>query len=76
MGVWIFLIIVVGIIIAVSTSNSKKKKELQEAYQRALASGNKQAALQAGRAYYSKVRGNGKLTIYDEQAITNDLSAM
>jgi hypothetical protein len=75
MGVWIFLIIVVGIIIAVSNSNSKKRKELWNAYQQAIASGNKRNALDAGRAYYSKLRG-GKLTIYDEQALTNDLSTM
>ena len=72
---WIVLIIIVGIFIYVRNANNKKRAELQEAYQRALASGDKQAALYAGRAYYSKLRG-GKLTIYDEQAITNDLSAM
>lgn len=75
MGVWITLLVIVGIIIAVSNSNSKKRKELWSAYQRALASGDKRAALEAGRAYYSRLRG-GKLTIYDEQALTNDLSTM
>jgi len=33
------------------------------------------SALQAGRKYYSSLRG-GILTIYDEQAIANDLSSI
>jgi hypothetical protein len=35
----------------------------------------KQRALVAGRRYYSKLR-KGELTLCDEQAIANDLSAM
>lgn len=50
-------------------------KPLEEAYRNALVAGDKQKALQAGRAYYKAKRG-GRLTIYDEQAITNDLAAI
>jgi hypothetical protein len=50
-------------------------KESKTIYEKALKSGNKEEALKAGRIYYERLRG-GRLTIYDEQAITNDLSAM
>ncbi len=55
-----------------------KPKQIRTArsnYNTALKSGNKVDALNKGRAYYSLLR-NGDLTIYDEQAITNDLSTM
>jgi hypothetical protein len=71
----IFFGIIIAIAVLVSNANSKKKKELWDAYQQAIYSGNKRDALDKGRAYYSKLRG-GKLTIYDEQALTNDLSTM
>lgn len=35
----------------------------------------RQAALQAGRKYYSACRGDGTITIYDEAAINNDIQA-
>ena len=69
------LIVVGGIFLFVSSANSQEKKRLWSAYQLAIKSGNKRDALAAGRAYYAKARG-GKLTIYDEQALTNDLSTM
>ncbi|WP_300597338.1 hypothetical protein [Niabella sp.] len=50
-------------------------EELRRAYDEALRSGNKMDALAAGRAYYSHLR-DGQLTLFDEQAIANDLSAM
>lgn len=74
----VFLAVVGAIIYFVKYGNDKREdeqKRLYQAYQDALRSGNKGAALSAGRAYYSNLR-KGKLTIYDEQAITNDLSAM
>lgn len=49
--------------------------ELKDAYEAAKKAKDKQRALEAGRAYYSAVRG-GSLTIYDEQAINNDIQAM
>ena len=36
----------------------------------------KEAMLQAGRAYYSCMREEGVPTIYDEQAISNDMRAI
>jgi hypothetical protein len=75
MGAVVFFGIIIAIAVLISNANSKKKKELWSAYQQAITSGNKRNALDAGRAYYGKVRG-GKLTIYDEQALTNDLSTM
>jgi len=48
---------------------------LKRNYEMALRGTDKAAALQAGRKYYSFLRG-GRLTIYDEQAIANDISTM
>jgi hypothetical protein len=74
-----FLIIAIPVLWwLISKGNRTIKKQhaaLYKQYQQALKSGDKQAALQAGRRYYSAVRG-GRLTIYDEQALTNDLAAM
>lgn len=53
----------------------KDVETLKTNYKRALKSGEKQRALVAGRRYYSKLR-KGELTLCDEQAIANDLSAM
>lgn len=70
---WIIIIIVVGILIAIGVLVNRNK--LKSEYEEALRGTNKQRALKAGRAYYSALR-SGTLTIYDEQAITNDISAM
>lgn len=62
--------------------NEKKRvyretsEQLWNAYQDCLGGCDKRAALAAGRAYYSFVRGAGGITIYDEAAIQNDLLAM
>jgi hypothetical protein len=53
----------------------KKIKKLEQEYRRALAGTDKKTALNAGRSYYSKLR-KGKLSVYDEQVIVNDLSRM
>jgi hypothetical protein len=52
-----------------------KRYLLKKKYNEALKGTDKKAALDAGREYYSELR-RGKLTIYDEQAIANDLSTM
>lgn len=56
-------------------SGRKELADLKQQYDKALKSGDRKTALEAGRKYYSTLRG-GTLSIYDEQAITNDLSAM
>lgn len=70
--------VVIGIIFAISNGKEKARKinQLKETYDSALRGTNKVYALQAGRAYYSALRSPKQLTIYDEQAITNDLSTM
>lgn len=73
------LAIIVAIIIVVIKNKNKKIRHLEQlklAYERSLKGNNKKTALDAGRAYYGALRENKILTIYDEQAITNDLSAM
>lgn len=52
-----------------------KTAKLKKAYSDALNGSDKREALNAGRANYSDLR-KGKLTMYDEQALTNDISAM
>ncbi|NHB69905.1 SHOCT domain-containing protein [Perlabentimonas gracilis] len=54
---------------------SRKRAQLRNAYRNALKNGNKTKALAIGRRYYSYLR-NGKLSIYDEQAINNDINTI
>ncbi len=61
----------------------QQREQRERAYHEALAalakdsqnSSLRTAALAAGRAHYGGTRPDGRLTIYDEQAITNDLVA-
>jgi ABC-type uncharacterized transport system fused permease/ATPase subunit len=52
------------------------KERLTREYRQALDGTNRQKALAAGREYYKFFRTDGKLTIYDEQAIDNDMKMM
>lgn len=78
--VTIVLIVVILIITFIVYENSNKKSAYQlklwNDYQEALKSGDKAKVLNAGRIYYSSLRAGGRLTIYDEQALTNDLNVM
>jgi len=49
--------------------------ELKNQYDEALRGNDKTTALQLGRLYYGTLR-DGQLSIYDEQAISNDLATM
>ena len=51
----------------------KRVEQLRLIYQQHLTSRDKNAALAAGRAYYSMKSSNG-MNIYDEMAIQNDLN--
>lgn len=69
--------------IYIKYSNHKKELErLRENYNVALKGGNKALALNSGRLYYEALRTKfwgfvkGRLTIFDEQAINNDLKIM
>lgn len=53
-----------------------KEERLLKEYRQALDGTNRQAALAAGREYYRFFRSDGNLTIYDEQAIDNDMKMM
>jgi hypothetical protein len=70
------VILVVAIVIAAIVMQAKAKAKLKKAYDEALRGTNKKVALDAGRKYYASLRKDGRLTIYDEQAITNDVNAM
>lgn len=52
------------------------KERLTKEYQKALKGTNRQEALATGREYYKFLRPDRKLTIYDEQAIDNDMKMM
>lgn len=83
--IWAVILFLIGFsALAIQTLNdeteAEKRKEVEgkrlyQEYQKAISSGDKSAALQAGRAYHSHMRG-GSLTLMDEQQITNDLSTM
>jgi hypothetical protein len=64
-----------GLLIFLYVLNQKKIKQIKEDYDIALKGTDKKAALEAGRKYYKAARG-GQLSIYDEQAITNDINTM
>jgi uncharacterized protein (UPF0333 family) len=77
----ILIVVVIVIMVAYltktgTTSPIDKLQELKRAYEQALTGNNKRAALDAGRIYYGALRENKTLTVYDEQAIANDLSTM
>jgi hypothetical protein len=72
------IIIVVAVIFFYSRHPKRYNKVLQElkqSYEHELRHGTKQSALQVGRNYYAALRG-GRLSVYDEQAIANDISTM
>jgi hypothetical protein len=73
----VFGILIIAVLVLSVLLHFRKNKELEtlwEAYNAARASGDRARALETGRAYYRRRRG--KLSLYDEQAIANDLSTM
>lgn len=72
----IIIVIVFALALQSNGNETKKLAALKLKYDKSLKGSNKRAALEAGRAYYSALRKGKELTIYDEQAITNDLSTM
>jgi len=54
----------------------KDTKRIKIEYGEALKANDKGKALRLGREYYGLLRDDGRITIYDEQAITNDLNSM
>lgn len=74
--VFCIVLLIVGLVLVVYKRGKQAFiREKKAAYLAALKSGNKTEALMAGRKYYSELRG-GDLTIYDEQALANDLSTI
>jgi hypothetical protein len=54
----------------------ERDEKLESEYKAALRGSDRAKALELGRIYYGNKREGGALTIYDEQALTNDLSTM
>jgi hypothetical protein len=78
----IFLCVIAAIAIALTALYFKRRRiyklqleEMKDEYHEAIRKGDKREALELGRKYYSALRG-GFLSIYDEQAIANDLSSI
>ena len=76
-------VIVLAIFLGIMYYRNKQAEEraeyleqLQNQYHAALRGTDKRDALNAGRMYYSALRKDGNLTLFDEQAITNDLASM
>lgn len=53
-----------------------RKKQIESDYKEAIKGSDKVEALKLGREYYASLREDGRVTIYDEQAITNDINSM
>ena len=70
---------IVGLLAVAGWADSEAADEIERlriAYEEALAGTDKADALEKGRDYYRAQRGDGSLTLYDEQAIANDLETM
>lgn len=86
---WVFLSIVVAALLNLLTifvagkllsdiEEYRREEYLNDLHRKftvALNDSNKSEALEGGREYYAAKRG-GKLTIYDEQALANDIATM
>ena len=85
MGTFLFLVIVIGIIIAIVSGDGKAKQlgAARLAYQNSLAvlkkqptnADVKQRTLALGRAYSNLTRDSKGVTMFDEVALSNDISA-
>lgn len=64
-----------SLVYAIKQSQLERNEKIESAYRKALKGTDRDKALQAGREYYSMLR-KGKLTMYDEQALNNDLNTM
>jgi hypothetical protein len=81
---FLYLILIVSLILYVRNYFEKKKKEkkdkitqaLKVIYYESLKGSDKKLALDNGRLYYASLREDGKLSIYDESAIANDIATM
>ena len=75
-AITIAIAVVIVLIILALRDKGRHAQKLKAEYDEALKSGDRGRALQAGRAYYAALRTGSTLTIYDEQAIANDLKTM
>lgn len=74
--IFVLIFVVAGAILFLTLSlPNKKSKTYKIEYDEALQRRDKRAALELGRKYYKSLR-NGRLTLYDEQAIANDIASI
>ncbi len=73
---WYLFFFFAGIVIILAAEYKRKERiRYLNEYNHALSIKDAPSALHWGRLYYASLRDDGKLTIYDEQAITNDINA-
>jgi len=72
----IAVVLIVTAILTINNTPSKKALNLKQKYDETLNGTDRRAALEAGRAYYRSLKDGKDLTVYDEQAIANDLNTM
>ncbi|MFD2937343.1 hypothetical protein [Spirosoma flavum] len=65
----------VGLMGLIMYAGERRALGLRATYDQALASGSRAQASIAGRVYYTYIR-QGSITLSDEQAMVNDLTAM
>jgi len=75
-GLVIVLALVIYVAVQIDKNTNKKNQDNKDRYEEAIRSGDRMKALELGRKYYGSLRLTGRPTIYDEQAITNDLSTI
>lgn len=79
MGYLIAILALIAFIVFVmklAKSGAILRKKIEDDYRESLRGTDKAKALELGRKYYAMNRPDKKLTMYDEQALTNDLSTM
>jgi secreted Zn-dependent insulinase-like peptidase len=70
-GLLIIIFVAVGVI-----NRNDTLKQLKDKYDEALRGTDKDAAWEAGIAYYKSLRGNNELTVDDELEIFKDISSV
>ncbi len=80
LGLSVFLgIPILLIYLGLSIGKKGKKKRIEQfriSYEHALNGTDRKDALLKGRIYYSSLRAKNRLTLFDEQTITNDINTM
>ncbi len=75
-GLMTLIVAILFVVIFKNVRHNARMANLWDDYQKALASGDKEKALAAGRAYYALYRRGAPSRASDEVAIANDINKM